>query len=85
MRYEGGLGLLDQNPVSTRRISGLVVDPQGIAIPRDAACVGLFDDAGAKLVAATNVDLEGRFHFSGVTPGPLSYRGSCRRHVVSED
>jgi hypothetical protein len=69
MKYEVGLGLLDLAPISTRTISGRVVDPEGVPVPGNVMCIGLFDDSGKTLVATADADRVGRFRSKAIPPG----------------
>jgi protocatechuate 3,4-dioxygenase beta subunit len=62
--------MIDYGPLVFKSISGVVVDPAGVAMP--GASVTVFTDTDHKPVANTITDAKGSFTFPHISPG--SYR-----------
>ena len=60
----------DYGPLHVAAVRGVAKDAQGVVIPR--ACVGVFTEAGHKLVATTQTDDDGQFELNDIPDG--SYR-----------
>jgi hypothetical protein len=57
----------DYGPLYVAAIRGVAKDAQGVVIPK--ACVGVFTEAGHKLVATTQTDNDGRFELNDIPEG----------------
>ena len=59
--------MIDYGPLHVAAVRGVAKDAQGIVIPK--ACVGVFTEAGHKLVATTQTDNDGRFELNDIPDG----------------
>jgi hypothetical protein len=57
----------DYGPLHVAAIRGVAKDAQGVAIPK--ACVGVFTEAGHKLVATAQTDNNGQFELNDIPDG----------------
>ena len=57
----------DYGPLHVAAVRGVAKDAQGVVIPK--ACVGVFTEAGHKLVAATQTDDGGQFELNDIPDG----------------
>ena len=57
----------DYGPLHVAAVRGVAKDAQGVAIPK--ACVGVFTEAGHKLVATTQTDNDGQFELNDIPDG----------------
>jgi Carboxypeptidase regulatory-like domain len=57
----------DYGPLQVAAVRGIAKDAQGVAIPK--ACVGVFTEAGHKLVATTQTDDGGHFELNDIPEG----------------
>jgi Carboxypeptidase regulatory-like domain len=57
----------DYGPLRVAAVRGVVKDAQGVPIPK--ACVGVFTEAGHKLVAATQSGGAGQFELNDIPDG----------------
>jgi hypothetical protein len=57
----------DYGVLQVATVRGVVKDAQGVSIPK--ACVGIFTEAGHKLVATTQSDDGGQFEFNDIPDG----------------
>jgi hypothetical protein len=58
---------IDYGPLHVAAVRGVAKDAQSVVIPR--ACVGVFTEAGHKLVAATQTDDDGQFELNDIPDG----------------
>ena len=57
----------DYGPLHVAAVRGVAKDAQGVVIPK--ACVGVFTEAGHKLVATTQSDDDGQFELNDIPDG----------------
>jgi hypothetical protein len=57
----------DYGPLHVATVRGVAKDAQGVVIPK--ACVGVFTEAGHKLVATTQTDDGGQFELNHIPDG----------------
>ena len=57
----------DYGPLHVAAVRGVAKDAQGVVIPK--ACVGVFTEAGHKLVATTQTDDDGQFELNDIPDG----------------
>jgi hypothetical protein len=57
----------DYGPLNVAAVRGVAKDAQGVVISK--ACVGVFTEAGHKLVATTQTDDDGQFQLNAIPDG----------------
>jgi hypothetical protein len=59
--------MIDYGPLVLRTLSGRVIDPYSVQIPR--GCLGLFAEDSRQLIATIVADQDGKFEFPSIAPG----------------